>query len=149
MHDYPDLEKQLTETLRLRRRPVAVTFAESPPPAVPKFEGTEPSGCSFWRLAAEGQTFYTVRGDHYNCPVGSYTHNLPLPPERAQELDQTLAFMTGISYLRMNEVPDILRLPQTPAVIVYAPLAGTPLEPDVALVAGKPRQMMLLEEAAL
>jgi len=40
---------------------------KTPPAGVPNFTGTEPSGCSFWRLAASGRTFYTVPGDHYNC----------------------------------------------------------------------------------
>src|SRR5438477_176061 len=77
--------------LGLPRRPVAVTFRETPPVGVPKFTGTEPSGCSFWRIAAGGRTFYTVASDHYNCPIGSYTHHLALPHDRSQELDQTLS----------------------------------------------------------
>jgi hypothetical protein len=24
--------------------------------------------------------FYTEAADHYNCPVGSYTHGIALPP---------------------------------------------------------------------
>jgi hypothetical protein len=105
MTDYRTLEQRLSETLRLQRRPVAITFRETPPAGVSLFAGVEPSGCSFWRIAAGGRTFYTIPNDHYNCAIGSYTHNLPLPPERARELDQTLAFMTGISYLRMEEIP--------------------------------------------
>jgi uncharacterized protein (DUF169 family) len=116
---------------------------------VPKFTGTEPSGCSFWRLAAGGRTFYTVPSDHYNCAIGSYTHNIPLPEERSHELEQTLSFMTGIGYIKMEEVPGIPRLAQTPCVVIYAPLGDTPVEPDVVLFAGPPGQIMLLQEAAL
>jgi hypothetical protein len=110
MTDYRGIERRLGETLGLPRRPVAVAFREAPPVGVSKFTGTEPSGCSFWRLAAGGQTFYTVPGDHYNCPIGSYTHHIPLPPDRVQELDQTLSLMAGIGYVRMEEVPGIPRL---------------------------------------
>ena len=60
MVDYGNIEQRLSETLGLPRRPIAVTFRDTPPMGVPKFTGTEPSGCSFWRLAAEGRTFYTV-----------------------------------------------------------------------------------------
>ncbi len=60
MVDYHSIEQQLSETLSLQRRPVAVKFQETPPAGLPKFTGTMPSGCSFWRLAAEGRTFYTV-----------------------------------------------------------------------------------------
>ncbi len=149
MVDYGSIEQRLSDALRLPRRPVAVTFGESPPAGVPRFAGTEPSGCSFWRLAAAGRTFYTVPRDHYNCAIGSYTHNIPLPPDRAQELDQTLSFMAGIGYLRMEEVPGISRLPRTPGIVIYAPLGDTPVHPDVVLFAGRPGCLMLLQEAAL
>jgi uncharacterized protein (DUF169 family) len=149
MTDYRGIEQRLSEALGLSRRPVAVAFGETPPVGVSKFTGTEPSGCSFWRVAAGGRTFYTVPSDHYNCAIGSHTHNIPLPAERAKELDATLSFMAGVGYVRMEEVPGIPRLPQTPGVVIYAPLADTPVDPDVVLVAGRPGQLMLLLEAAL
>lgn len=149
MVEYKNLERKLSETLTLQRRPVGVTFAETPPPRVPKFEGTEASGCSFWRIAAMGRTFYTVPADHYNCAIGSYTHNISLPSDRATELDDTLAFMTDHNYLRMEEIPGIARLPQTPEVVIYAPLGDTPVAPDVVLFAGRPGRLMLLQEAAI
>jgi len=148
MTDYRKIEDQISKSLGLHRRPVAIAFRDEAPAGVAKFTGTEPSGCSFWRLAAGGRTFYTVPADHYNCAIGSHTHNIPLPPERAQELDQTLAFMTGIGYIKMEEVGGIPRLPKTPAAIVYAPLADTPVEPDVVLFAGTASQVMLIQEAA-
>ena len=149
MPDYRSIEQQFSKTLGLERRPVAVKFQETPPVGVPKFTGTMPSGCSFWRLAAEGRTFYTVPRDHYNCAIGSYTHNIPLPQERAQELEQTLAFMTGIGYIKMEEVPGIPRLPQTPGVVIYAPLGDTPVDPDLVLFVGPPGRIMFLQEAAM
>ena len=149
MPDYRSLEQQFSETLGLERRPVAVKFQKTPPAGVPNFTGTESSGCSFWRLAASGRTFYTVPGDHYNCAIGSYTHNIPLPEERAEELDQTLSFMTGIGYIKMEEIPQIPRLPQTPGVVLYAPLGDTPVDPDVVLFAGRPERIVLLQEPAL
>ncbi len=149
MTDYRGIEQRLSEALGLSRRPVAVAFGETPPVGVSKFTGTEPSGCSFWRLAVGGQTFYTVPADHYNCPIGSYTHNIPLPQNRASELDQTLSLMAGIGYVKMEEVSEIPRLPRTPGVVVYAPLGDTPVDPDVVLFAGRPGRVMLLQEAAL
>jgi len=149
MMDYRNLEQRLSDALHLQRRPVAMTFRETPPAGVPQFTGVEPSGCSFWRLAAGGRTFYTIPSDHYNCAIGSYTHNIPLPPERAQELDQTLTFMTGLGYVRTEEIPAIPRLPHTPQVVIYAPLGDSPLDPDVVLFAGLPGRLMLLQEAAV
>src|SRR5262250_429626 len=137
MPDYRAVEQQLTGALSLTRRPVAVAFRSSAPPGVSKFGGIEPSGCSFWRLAAAERTFYTVPADHHNCPIGSYTHNIPLPAERASELPQTLSLMTELGYLKMEEVPGIPRLPESPGVVIYAPLGDSPVEPDVVLVAGR------------
>lgn len=149
MTDFLSMEQRLSGMLRIERRPVAVTFRETPPAGVTKFAGMEPSGCSFWRLAAAGRTFYTVPSDHYNCAIGSYTHNISLPPDRAQELDQTLAFMGGLGYVKMEEIPGIPRLPKTPGVIIYAPLGDTPVDPDVVLFSGWPGRLMLLQEAAV
>jgi uncharacterized protein (DUF169 family) len=149
MADYRVIEKRLAGVLGLERRPVAVTFRETPPKGVSRFTGAEPAGCSFWRIAAEGRTFYTAPGDHYNCAIGCYTHNLALPQERATELDQTLTFMAEVGYLKMAEVPGFARLQQPPAVVVYAPLGDTPVEPDVVLFAGRPGRVMLLHEAAV
>jgi len=148
MNDYGRIERDLMVQLSLKHRPVAVTSMKAPPADVEKFEGVQPSGCSFWRLASQGRRFYTVAADHYNCAIGSHTHNLPLPPERAHELTETLGFMTGIGYIRMEEIPSIPRLPRTPGVILYSPLARTPVDPDVVLFWGPPGRVMLLQEAA-
>jgi uncharacterized protein (DUF169 family) len=147
--DYRGLEKRVVDGLRLERRPVAVAFRDAAPSGVPRFTGSAPSGCSFWPLAMRGRVFYTVPADHYNCAVGSHTHNIPLPAERAQELPQTLTFMTGLGYLKMDEVPGIPQLSRTPGVVVYAPLGDTPVDPDVVLFVGRPGRLMLLQEAAL
>ena len=112
MTDYRAVEQRLVGALGLQRRPVAVAFRPSPPAGVPRFSDTEPSGCSFWRLAATERTFYTVPADHHNCPIGSYAHNIALPPDRAGELPQTLGLMTDLGYLERDEVPGFPRLPQ-------------------------------------
>jgi uncharacterized protein (DUF169 family) len=129
-------------------RPVTVSYLDAPPPGVDRFSGTVPSGCSFWRLASDGRGFYTVPSDHFNCPIGSYTHAIELPPERATELEQTLSLMVGIGYVRMEEVPSIPRLTREPAYIYYAPLAAAVVDPDVVIFAGRPGPLMRLQEAA-
>ena len=148
MQSLAELERILTAALDLRRRPVAIAFAGSAPDGTPALAGTQPSGCSFWRLAADGASFYTVPADHLNCPVGSYTHNIGLPPEREEELTGVLSLMAGIGYIKMTEVPSIPRLPHTPKVIVYAPLADATIAPDVVVLSGRPGKLMLLHEAA-
>jgi uncharacterized protein (DUF169 family) len=149
MSDYRRLEQQLASDLGLTRRPVAVSFRGDPPAGVTAFVGVQPSGCSFWKLASDGRTFYTVAADHYNCPIGSYTHNISPPAERAGELEETLGFMANVGYIRMEEVPSIPRLAATPGVVVYAPLGDAPIDPDVVLVWGPPGRVMLLQEAAM
>jgi uncharacterized protein (DUF169 family) len=148
MNEYRSVETRISKSLRLKKRPVAVKFLDAPPSAVPKFEGAEPSGCSFWRIAAAGKTFYTVPSDHYNCAVGSHTHNIPLPSERARQLEQTLSFMTDIGYIKLEEVPGIPQLAKMPGAVVYSPLGETPLDPDVVIFAAPAAQIMLLQEAA-
>jgi len=137
MPDYRRLEQRFSDALSLRRRPVAVAFRDTAPPGLPKFTGTEPSGCSFWRLAGDGRAFYTVPGDHYNCAIGSHTHSLPLPPERAQELDQTLSFMAGLGYLRMSEVAGI------PGRVMLLQEAAARAGAGTAALLGRPTCMAL------
>src|SRR2546430_7103959 len=102
MTDYRIIEARLADTLGLPRRPVAVTFRETPPVGVPKFTGTEPSGCSFWRIAAGGRTFYTLAGGHYNCPICSFTHPLAPPPDPSPEPHQTLSLIARGGYIKIE-----------------------------------------------
>ena len=148
MSNLQQIESKLVQGLGLTRRPVSVSVLDAVPDGVDKFNGVVPSGCTFWRLAADGAAFYTVAGDHYNCPVGAYTHNIPLPESRAAELPQVLSIMRGVGYLKEEEIPAIGRLDRTPNVIVYAPLGDAPVAPDVVIIAGGSRSLMLLVEAA-
>lgn len=148
MSNLMSLETTLNTELGLQRRPVAMIFFDAAPAGVAKFEGSEPSGCSYWRLAGKGRSFYTVPSDHYNCPIGSHTHGIALPAERQNELMDTLGFMSGIGYIKMEEVGKIPTLPKPPNVIAYAPLGDSSSAPDVVIVVGKPGKIMLLLEAA-
>jgi uncharacterized protein (DUF169 family) len=146
--NWNDLEQRIRAALKLTKRPVAVTFLEAMPQNVVQFSGTQPSGCSFWRLAAAGQVFYTVPENHFNCAVGAYTHNIALSPEREKEAEQTLKMMFDLGYVQPQEVSQIPRLPKAPVAILYAPLGESPAAPDVVLFACKPSAAMLLNEAA-
>src|SRR5262245_59318911 len=148
MTDYAQIERRLIDVLHLSRRPVAIAFRETPPEGVAQLSGTQPSGCSFWRLAAGGHVFYTVPSDHFHCPIGSYTHNITLPEERKPEFTGTIGLMVEFGYIKMEEISGIPRLPATPAVTIYAPLSKTPIEPDAVIIAGTPANLMLVHEAA-
>ncbi len=148
MANWKELEKQFTSRLSLTRRPVAVAFLDAEPTGVPKFSGTEPAGCSFWRLAAEGRTFYTVPADHFNCPVGAYTHNIQLPPDRVHETEDTLGLMFSLGYVRPEEIPGIPRLPKEPVAIAFAPLGDAPVAPSLVIFTARNSSAMLLNEAS-
>src|ERR1035438_4520640 len=147
MPDYRAIEEKIQLMLGPGRRPVAITFLDAVPAGVEKFEGSVPSSCSFWRLAADGRTFYTMPSDHWNCPVGGYTHST-LTPERMPELQQTLNLMSDIGYIRMEEIPGVFHMEQAPQAIAYAPLGDTPVDPSVVIASGKPGRAMMLAEAA-
>ena len=139
---------ELSDLLDLQRAPVAVKFEESPPNGVPKIDEPAVSGCSYWKLAAEGRTFYTEASDHYGCPIGSHTHGINLPEEKAQELEGLVGTMVELQYIAMEEVPGIPQLEGEFGVAIYAPLADADFYPDAILVTGNAKQMMLLAEAA-
>jgi len=145
---WKELEDRISAAVRLTRRAVAVGFLDAAPTGLEEFKGTEPSGCSFWRLAAAGRSLYTVPEDHFNCAVGAYTHNIPLSPGREKETEQTLKMMFDLGYVKPEEVPQIPRLAKTPAAIAYAPLGDAGFPPDVVLFACQPAGAMLLNEAA-
>jgi uncharacterized protein (DUF169 family) len=149
MTNWKELEKQFVARLSLSQRPVAITFLDAEPAGVSKFSGSEPAGCSFWRLAAAGRAFYTVPADHFNCAIGAHTHNIKLPPERIKETETTLGMMFDLGYVRPEEVPGIPQLQTEPAAVVFAPLGDTPMAPSVVLFACRTSPAMLLNEASI
>ena len=96
----------MQQAFGISKRPIAIGFLQAPPSGMhPWPAGSVPAGCSFWKAAWEGQSFYTVASDHYNCAVGAYTHGISLPAERGTVLSDTIGFMVDQGYLRMPEVP--------------------------------------------
>ena len=138
----------LTELLRLTSAPVAIAFVDAAPPGVPHVSAVEPAGCGYWRRAAAGEVFFTVADDHKRCAVGAHTHNVTLSPAEEQELMVLVQTMVGLSYLKVEDVPQIPTRKTPLQVAVYAPLAAAPVPPDVVLVRGNARQLMLVSEAA-
>ncbi len=138
------------DLLGLRVAPVAIAFLDAPPAGLAPWQAAaKPAGCAFWQEAQSGASFYTVAADHYNCAVGSYTHAIDLPPERAGELDATISLMAKSEYIELVEVPGIPRLGQTPVTVAYGPAAAADFAPDVVLLTATPAQAMLIYEEAL
>ena len=143
------MSEQIQQLLNLETNPVAITFYDAQPDGVSRVEKVEASGCTYWRRAAEGKTFYTEASDHYNCPIGCYTHNVVLPDAQMEELESTLGLMDELGYISMEEVPGIPRRENPFKGAVYAPLTDATGIPDVVIFSGMPRQLMLLAEAAI
>jgi uncharacterized protein (DUF169 family) len=139
---------QLQALLGLEWPPVALAFQANAPAEIQRVGAAGPSGCTYWKLAAEGKIFYTEAADHYNCPIGSFTHGIDLPPVQAQELEGLVGTMIGLEYIRQEEIPTIPRREAPFKVAIYAPLAEAPYDVDVVLVRGNAKQMMLIAEAA-
>jgi uncharacterized protein (DUF169 family) len=129
-------------------RAVALTFSDVPPPGLAHEPEARPSGCTFWKLANEGRVFYTEAADHFGCAVGAYTHGSELPDAQAHELSGLVSTMVSLSYLQQEEVAQIPRRTAPLRYVSYTPLDMSPGLPDVVLVRGNARQLMLLTEAA-
>ena len=138
----------LEQLLGLASPPAAITFVDDVPAGVARIAGIEPAGCGYWRRAAAGEVFYTVTDDHKNCPVGAHTHNVPLSSAEKADLIGLVETMVGLQYLKMEEVPQIPTRKTPLRVAIYAPLNAAVISPDVVLVRGNARQLMLLAEAA-
>ncbi|MEE3373309.1 MAG: DUF169 domain-containing protein [Planctomycetota bacterium] len=139
---------QIGELLGLQKNPIAIAFREQAPSGVNKVDATAVSGCSYWSHAADGKTFYTDATDHYGCPVGAHTHGIELPEQQAEELQGLVGTMVELQYIDMEEVGQLPQLDGGFGVAIYAPLHEADFEPDVVVVSGNPKQMMVLAEAA-
>jgi uncharacterized protein (DUF169 family) len=141
---------RVKEMLGLRRLPIKIAFLDAPPRDLARWsEGMVPSGCVFWDRAMDGKSFYTVPADHWNCAIGSHTHKIRLPADRAAELEDTIGFMIETRYLDPAEVPGIPTLEREPAAVAYAPATSDAFAPDVVLMAVTPVQATLVFEAGL
>ncbi len=141
------LAAELQQLLGTRAPAIAISFTDAAPAGLPH-RAAAPASCGYWRAAAEGESFYTEAADHEGCPIGAHTHGVALSPAKGKELMAMVETMVGLKYLKMEEVPQIPHRQQPLRVAVYAPLAKATLAPDVVLIRGTARQLMLLAEAA-
>jgi uncharacterized protein (DUF169 family) len=138
----------IAQLLNLTSSPIAISFVDAAPTGIKHIDAVEAASCGYWRRAAEGEVFFTVADDHKRCPLGAHTHNVMLSPEEHKELMGLVDRMVGLQYLKMEEIPMIPTRKTPLKVAVYAPLDAAPIPPDVVLVRGNARQLMLLAEAA-
>ena len=147
MTDYAHIEQLLTDALGLAAALSRWPYRARAPPGLPAIHRVGAVRLQLLAARGRGTTFSTVPGDHYNCPIGSHTHNIPLPPAREPELTDAVVD-AEIGYIRWRRCRDTAPPGHSPGVVVNAPLADTPVEPDAVMVAGRPGRLMLLHEAA-
>jgi uncharacterized protein (DUF169 family) len=147
MTTFASIAAALTDALSLSRPPVSISFADNIPGGVPVFSGTVPAGCRFWQEAGD-HVFATVAGDHELCAIGSYTHNLESTPAQQKDLGDALKVFADLGYVRSADLPFIPVLNRKAKVIIYGPLAGVPVAPDVILLFVRADQTLILSEAA-
>jgi uncharacterized protein (DUF169 family) len=146
--EWSNASTQLKKVFRLEFEPVAISFCNAPPPGVIRIDKSVPSSCTFWRMAAEGQSFYTEPSDHQGCPIGVHTHGLQPDEEKAGQLGEMVKMLIGLEYIQEAEVSKIPTLRGGFRFAVYAPLSLAPLRPDLVLVRGNARELMLATEVA-
>jgi len=145
-NQYQTIAQSLSESLNLQQPPVAICFAESAPEGVYGHVGTVPAGCRFWEDAAHG-AFSTTVADHSLCAIGVYTHNLQASQGQQIDLSDALKVFSDLGYVRPEDLPLIPALTSQSKVVVYAPLAKTPLPPDVVVLFINASQTLILSEA--
>jgi uncharacterized protein (DUF169 family) len=143
---YSQLAENLSASLKLAQPPVAVCFADSIPATVSEHAGKAPAGCRFWQDAATS-TFVTSAADHALCAIGVYTHNLEPSPAQQTDLMDALGVFGDLGYVTPQDLPLIPVLASRPKHVIYAPLAQSPLDPDVVLLVVDAGQTLILSEA--
>ena len=147
MSDYQKLAKDLMTSLELSLPPIAVCFCDVAPSNAPSYDGVVPAGCAFWQEAAT-RTFVTSAKDHELCAIGVHTHHLSGASGAHQvELQEALKAMSGLDYVREEEVTAIPVMQRQVRHVVYGPLADFPLDPEVVLLFAHARQGLILSEA--
>lgn len=145
--DCAQLARTFTDALGLALPPIAIAFADAAPAGVPAWSGRAPAGCRFWQEAARG-AFVTSARDHDLCAIGTFTHNLDTTPAHETDRADALRVFADLGYVRPEDIPLIPTLPTRPRHVVYAPLADTPLPPDVVLLFVRAGQSLVLAEAS-
>lgn len=157
MLDLAALDARLRAALRPVAAPVAIAFvsaaavaglprsaASAPAPSGSGRTGRAPAGCVFWIRGAEA-AIATDREDHANCSVGSYTHGFLSLADAAARDDVRAVLEAGwVDEAAMRAIP---RVADAAEHVVYAPLATSPVAPDVVLVRVVGLGLMTLRDA--
>jgi uncharacterized protein (DUF169 family) len=138
---------QLSAALNLTQPPIAICLRNELPEGVPLWSGAIPAGCRFWQEAAT-RVFATTAIDHERCSVGQYTHALEMSPAAQADLGDSLKVFADLTYVRPEDIAAIPVLQEKSRYVIYAPLASTPVAPDVVLLLVRADQTLILSEAS-
>ncbi|WP_081718494.1 DUF169 domain-containing protein [Lutibaculum baratangense] len=151
------LADQLKELLRLAVPPVGIAFrSESDTDGIEQVGGVHPAPtedgrtgavsapCVFWFLGTE-RVFSTVKEDHANCSVGSYTHGFKTLEEVASKNDVGALVQSG--WVTPEDFPRVPAVKDRPGSIVYGPLDRMPVDPDIVFLRLNAKQAMMLDDA--
>jgi len=152
-----DLNDRLVSALKPHAAPVAISFhapgedpsAEGLDPDYPEPNergrtGQVPAGCVFW-IRGASDTFATVKADHANCSVGSYTHGF-VTLEEAAAMDDVEAVLAA-GWVDEAAVMGLPHLSEKPGTVVYGPPSDSRGEPDVVLLRINGLALMTLQGA--
>ena len=149
MTNNAEISEQIQSALALDLPLVAVSFSNVEPAKTERYDGAQvAAGCKFWETALES-TFTTSAEDHKLCSIGIYTHNLAdAPSSQQQELQSTLSAMTGLDYIREQEVGALPVVKESHRYVTYGRLREIQTAPDVVLLFAHSQQGLIITEAA-
>lgn len=148
--------EKISSLLGLADPPLAISFSNSEPDGVARFDaampertqdgrtGRVPAGCVFW-VEARDKTFTTIAEDHGNCSVGSLTHGFKTLDEAATGAD--VAALVESEWVTPDVFPHIPSVAEKPDFVTYGPLADAQTEPDVVFIRVNGKQAMMLHDA--
>ena len=147
MPDYAALAQTLRDSLHLTHPPIAICISETVPAGVDEPQEAVPAGCVFWQEGTRG-ALATSTSDHELCAIGVHTHHLAAPSETLEtELKTALQVMGELDYVRESEVAALPVIQRDVKHVIYAPLAETPLSPDVVMLFAHSQQGLVIAEA--
>lgn len=147
MPSHNELGVEIQSLLRLENPPIGIKFTDESPSGIAKNLEDVPAGCVFWSKAFK-EEFYTVKEDHANCNIGSFTHGFVKESEVSFDTCPDISLMVQAKYLSLQDFGGVPRMDKASKYVVYAPLKSAKLEPDVVLFVCNAEQAMLVSEAA-
>ncbi len=145
MENYAVWSQELVGLLDLDLPPIAISFSDSQPIGINRFEGQAPAGCRFWQEAATS-TFTTTAQNHQLCAIGVHTHNLQTSPAQQKDLVDALKAFADLGYVRAEDIPQIPVLAKSAKFVTYARLSEAPQPADVVILFVRADQTLILSE---